>query len=184
METVYQPELWRDLFFVLGSSSAALIGLLFIATSLHLDEIVRNPVLRRRAYNNTRYLLITFVDAVLLLLSQPVLVLSTELVALNLFGLWLPLINTYRYFYKNKEERSYTGFVLSRAIVFSVSFLLGIAGGATLIERLNWGIYLLTVSSVTTLVTVVLNSWSIMLGVGQAEEIEKTNRRKARKSRT
>ena len=75
METAYQPELWRDLFVVLGSSSAALIGLLFIATSLHLDEIVSNPVLRRRAYNNTRYLLIVFVEAALLLLPQPILVL-------------------------------------------------------------------------------------------------------------
>jgi hypothetical protein len=35
MEYAYQAELWRDMFVVLGTSSAALIGLLFIATSLH-----------------------------------------------------------------------------------------------------------------------------------------------------
>jgi hypothetical protein len=184
METVYQPEVWRDVFVVLGSSSAALIGLLFIATSLHLDEIVSNPVLRRRAHNNTRYLLIVFVEAVLLLLPQPILILGAELIAINLYGLWLPLINTYRYFYKNEEDRGYTGFVLSRAIIFSGSFSLGIAGGATLVEHVSWGIYLLAVSCIIVLVTVVLNSWSIMLGVGQAEKIEKTNRAKARKSRT
>jgi predicted MFS family arabinose efflux permease len=183
MDTVYQPELWRDLFVVLGSSSAALIGLLFIATWLHLDEIVSNPVLRRRAYNNTRYLLIVFVEAVLLLLPQPIFMLSAELVAINLFGLWLPLINTYRYFHNNKEDRGYTGFVLSRAIIFSAGFLLGAAGGAMLVERLNWGIYLLTASCIVVLVTVVLNSWSIMLGVGRAEEIKKSNRGKARKPR-
>ena len=184
MGAAYQPELWRDLFVVLGSSSAALIGLLFIATSLQLDEIVKRPVLRRRAYNNTRYLLIAFVEAVLLLLPQPILVLSVLLVALNIFGLWLPLINTYRYFYKNKQDRGYAGFVVSRVIIFSGSFLLGIAGGATLVAHENWGIYLVTVSSVIVLVTVVLNSWSIMLGVGQAEETETSNRGKARKSRT
>ena len=183
MEAAYRPELWRDLFVVLGSSSAALIGLLFIATSLHLDEIVGNPVLRRRAYNNTRYLLIAFVEAVLLLLPQPILILSAELVALNLFELWLPLINTYRYFRSNKEERGYTGFVLTRVIIFSGSFLLGIAGGAMLVERVNWAIYLLTVSCIVVLVTVVLNSWSIMLGVGRAEEVKKSNRGKARKPR-
>jgi hypothetical protein len=33
MENAYQPALWHDFFVVLGSSSAALIGLLFIATS-------------------------------------------------------------------------------------------------------------------------------------------------------
>jgi hypothetical protein len=33
MESTYQPELWRDMFVLLGSSAAALIGLLFIAAA-------------------------------------------------------------------------------------------------------------------------------------------------------
>jgi hypothetical protein len=33
MENPHQPELWQNVFVVLGSSSAALIGLLFIAAS-------------------------------------------------------------------------------------------------------------------------------------------------------
>ena len=40
MGNVHQPELWRDLYVMLGTSSAALIGLLLVVTSLHLDEIV------------------------------------------------------------------------------------------------------------------------------------------------
>ena len=47
MENAYQPELWRDLYVMLGTSSAALVGLLFIVTSFHLDEIVNNPDVRR-----------------------------------------------------------------------------------------------------------------------------------------
>ena len=66
MENAYQPELWQNVYVVLGSSSAALIGLLFIATSLHLDEIINNLGLRRRAFNNTRYLLMIFVEALLI----------------------------------------------------------------------------------------------------------------------
>ena len=62
MENAYQPELWHDFFVVLGSSSAALIGLLFIATSLHLGEIVNDPILRRRAFNNTLFLLMALVS--------------------------------------------------------------------------------------------------------------------------
>jgi hypothetical protein len=52
MEYPYQPE------FMLGSPSAALIGLLFIAASLHVKEVVNNPVYYRRAFNKTCYLLI------------------------------------------------------------------------------------------------------------------------------
>ena len=54
MENAYQPELWHDFFVVLGSSSAALIGLLFIATSLHLGEIVNDPILRSYSRAPTR----------------------------------------------------------------------------------------------------------------------------------
>jgi hypothetical protein len=56
-----------------------------------------------------------------------------------------------------------------------ICFLLGIVGGAVLIAHLNLGIYLVTVSCITLLVAVVLNAWSIMLGVGQAENRAKTN---------
>ena len=173
MGSADQPEAWHDVFVVMGSSAAALIGLLFIATSLHLDQIVNNPVLRRRAYNNTRYLLIVFVESILILVPQPTLVLGAALVVINLYALWLPLINTYRYFYRSHEDKGYAGFVLSRVVIFSASFLLGIVGGVTLMEHMDWGIAMVTASCVIVLATVVLNSWSIMLGVGQSENTTK-----------
>ena len=86
MENAHQPELWHDFFVVLGSSSAALIGLLFIATSLHLGEIVNDPILRRRAFNNTLFLLMAFVSALLVLIPQPMPILGAELIAINLLG--------------------------------------------------------------------------------------------------
>ncbi len=46
-------DAWRDLYVMLGTSSAALIGLLFIATSIHLGEVVNNPGFRVRSYNQT-----------------------------------------------------------------------------------------------------------------------------------
>jgi hypothetical protein len=82
MENAYQPELWRDLYVMLGTSSAALIGLLFVVTSLHLNEVVNKPVFRTRAYNQTLYLLILVVEAVLILLPQPAAILGPELVAM------------------------------------------------------------------------------------------------------
>jgi hypothetical protein len=170
MKNAYQPELWQNVFVVLGSSSAALIGLLFIATSLHLDEIINNPILRRRASNNTRYLLVTFVEALLILIPQPMPILGAELVAVNLFGLSRPLINIYNYF-RNKKGFVQAGATIYRAIIFVISFLLGTAGGAAiLIERLNLGIYLVTASCIILVVTIVLNAWSIMLGVGLEEK--------------
>ena len=169
MGNSYSPELWRDFFVVLSSSSAALIGLLFIATSLHLNEIANNPVLRRRAYYSTCYLLIAFVDAVLVLVPQPMFILGAELVAINLFGAWLALRITYTFF-RNQKDFRHGGATIHRAVIFIGSFLLGIAGGAALIERLNWGIYLVAICSVGLLVGVVLGAWAITLAVGQSEK--------------
>ena len=174
MENVHKPELWHDFFIVLGSSSAALIGLLFIATSLHLGEIVNDPILRRRAFNNTLFLLMTFVEALLFLIPQPMHILGAALVVINLLGLWPELRFVY-IFFKNKEDYHRGGGAIHRAITFIVSFLLGIAGGAALIGYLNWGIYLVAISCVIVLGRVVLSAWAIMVGVGQLEKATKAN---------
>jgi hypothetical protein len=173
MESAYIPELWRDLYVMLGTSSAALVGLLFIVTSLHLDEIVNNRAFRMRARFNTIHLLMTLVDAGLILTPQPMATLGVELVIINLFGLRLPLTNIYRFLYKNKEMGKSGGFTIPRALTYAGAYLLGIAGGTILIEQSYWGLYLVTVSYFALLITVVMNSWAIMLGVGQTEKTTK-----------
>src|ERR1044071_8306307 len=178
MESAYQPELWQNLWVVLGSSSAALIGLLFIATSLHLDEIVSNPILRTRAYHNMGYLLIAFVDVVVILIPQSTRMLGAELAIINLFGMGihLSIANT---FLKNMKDYARGGGKFARWIVFFVGFLLGLVGtGAVLIGHLYWGVFLVTGSCLVLIVMTVLNAWSIMVGVvGQLERSTKRSTR-------
>ena len=64
---------------------------------------------------------------------------------------------------------------MSRAIRYIAAFLFGLAGGVTLIGHMNWGMFLVTASYVILLITVVLNGWAIMLGVGQMEKTTKAN---------
>jgi hypothetical protein len=171
MGSPYQPELWRDLYVMLGTSAAALLGLLFVATSLHLSDIANNPVLRRRANHRTVYLLILLVQAVVVLLPQSMVPLGSELIAINLFGLIFPLSNIYKFYFgggKNSGDRD--DWAILRAIRYIAAFLFGIAGGATLIKLALWGMYMVTVSYVGLLVLVVLNAWSIMFMVGQKEK--------------
>jgi ABC-type xylose transport system permease subunit len=58
---------------------------------------------------------------------------------------------------------------MSRAILLSVAYLLGMAGGIALIQGSQWGMYIVTVSYTTLLVTVVLGAWSTMIGMEQRE---------------
>ena len=69
-ESVDLIDAWQNLYVMLGTSSAALIGLLFIATSIHLGEVVSNPGFRVRSYNQTLYLLTLLVEAIFILVPQ------------------------------------------------------------------------------------------------------------------
>ena len=120
-ESVDLIDAWHDLYVMLGTSSAALIGLLFIATSLHLGEVVSNPGFRVRSYNQTLYLLTLLVEATLILVPQPVSFLGAELMALNLVGLWIALSTSYTFIYKHRDDRHRGGMKMSPAIPLTVS---------------------------------------------------------------
>ena len=171
----YQPESWRDVYVMLGTSAAALIGLLFVVTSLHLDEIVNNAVYRIRARNNTFYLFSMLVEATLILIPQPMAILGAELIAVVLLLLLLHLRHFYKFNYQNRELGTRGGFTPYATIRFVSSDVLGIAGGVCLVQLSNWGLYLMTASYVIFLGSVILNAWKMLLGVGQAEKLTKAN---------
>src|SRR5262245_59798647 len=137
---------------MLGSSSAALIGLLFVAASIHLGEAVSNPGFRVRNYNQTLYLLTLLVEAIHLLVPPPVPCLAVDLLALNLVVLWFPVRTTYTFLYRPRDDIHRGGMKMSRAIPFTVAYLLGVAGGIAPIQSTRWGMYIVTVSYTTLLV--------------------------------
>lgn len=167
MDSAYQPESWRDLYVMLGTSSAALIGLLFVVASFHLDEIMRDPVHRTRARNMTIHLLALLVEATLILTPQTMAALGAELAAVNLAGLWLPLSFIYRSFSKGSSTRRRGAYSIYRGLLNITGYLLGIAAGACLIGQQVYGMYLITASFVAFLVSAILNAWTIMSAVGR-----------------
>jgi uncharacterized membrane protein len=118
MDTTYQLEHWRDLYVMLGTSSAALLGLLYVVTSLHLDEIVNNVAYRVRARSNSIFLIITLVEAAFILTLQPVLLLGIELTTINLFGWSFAIRNSYQYYYRYRELGKRGGLSLYRAAAY------------------------------------------------------------------
>jgi hypothetical protein len=171
-------DAWHDLYVMLGTSSAALIGLLFIATSLHLLEVVSNPGFRVRSYNQTLYLLTLLVEAVLVLAPQPILVLGAEIMVLNLVGLWFTMSTSYTFIYKHRDDSHRGGMKMSRAISLTAAYLLGMTGGIGLIQEFRWGMYIVTISYTLLLVAVVLGAWSTMLGMEHRQlDVERRERK-------
>jgi hypothetical protein len=167
------PEMWRDLYVMLGGSSAALLGLLFVATSLHLSEITTNPIFRLRARRNSIYLIVTFVEAALVLTPQPTLSLGVGVMVLNSVGLLFPLLNLYNVLI-NRDFARLGGFSIYRILMFFSAFLMGVVAGILIAMENQLGLYLMTASYISLVVFVALNAWLIMLGVGKAEKGRET----------
>ena len=162
MENALNLAAWSNIYVILGSSSAGLVGLLFIVTSLHLEKISKNPILRRRANHRTIYLFVLLIEALLVLMPQPVHALSIEIVAVNLFGMGFPMRNVYRYCFEGRKSAHKEDWAIMRAVRYIFGFSLGVAGGVALLRQSVWAMYLVTASSVTMLILVALNAWSLM----------------------
>ncbi|HKT19777.1 MAG TPA: hypothetical protein VJR47_17130 [Stellaceae bacterium] len=84
MEAAYQPAAWHDLYIALCGASAALTGLLFISTSLHVEGVMKVPFLRLRASTNTALSTMLIIEAAVVLLPESYSTIGLELFALNL----------------------------------------------------------------------------------------------------
>src|SRR2546423_12091613 len=66
---MYQPALWHDYFAVVGTGAAALTGLVFVAMTLHLEEVTGDPVHRHRARTILTGLTAVFIRCALVLMG-------------------------------------------------------------------------------------------------------------------
>jgi hypothetical protein len=169
MQSAPLPEAWHNLYLMLGTSSAALIGLLFVATSLHLREIVNDAVDKLRAEYTTLIMLGTLVQATAILTPQPLQILGAELLVANLLGVSFPFQLLHKAT-RIKASPRRGGFSTRRAAFFIAGYLLGIAGAAVTAAGADWGMYLVTACYANCLIASIWNAWMIMLGVGQSEK--------------
>ncbi len=77
---MFEATAWHDSFLMVGGGAAALTGLVFVAMTLHLEEIAAHPVHRHRARTILTGLTAVFVRCGLVLMAGQ----SGQVVALEL----------------------------------------------------------------------------------------------------
>src|SRR5262249_21233183 len=159
------PTSWNELYVMLGTSSAALIGLLFVATSLHLSEIANEEIYRLRAQYTTLILLSTLLQSIAVLVPQPMRILGIELLVISLWGLSFPLVLLARAL-KIAGARGRGGFSIRRAAFFILGYLVGIVGAGVVATGREVGMFGVTVSYTSLLIASIWNGWMIMQGIG------------------
>jgi hypothetical protein len=168
MPNSYQPEQWRDLFGMLGSSATALLGLLFVVLSIHLQTVKHDRDFSLRTRNNSYHLLNVFVVSALALAPQPAVFFGSEVALVSLYGLRLPIGVTWHLYRQDQAIRGQKPFWIGSVITVVMAYVLGIAGGAALVAGSSWGFALVALSCVVLMVRAVLSSWSLMFGVEPA----------------
>jgi hypothetical protein len=159
---------WNEMYLMLGSSSAALIGLLFVATSLHLAEIANEEIYRLRAQYTILVLINTLVQSIAILMPQPITVLGLELLAVSMSGLLFPITLLSKVIKISRSRR--VGFSVRIAWVYAAAYLVGFAGAVAVVTGREWGMYGVSVSCATLLANSTWAGWMIMQGIGRFEK--------------
>jgi len=153
----YNPEAWRELFMMLGGSVAALTGLLFVATSIHINNIRKTPHWRIRAFGNTFALISLLIEASLVLMPQNRVLLGAELIVTNLLVLFFIPVRIFVHL-----SRLDAKIPTVRLVSGMAAWALGAAGGAGLIVEIGGGMYLVVIAYLCLIWICILNAWSLM----------------------
>jgi hypothetical protein len=165
--TGYQAGLWHDYFMMVGGGAAALTGLVFVAMTLHLDEIASNPVHRHRARTILTGLTAVFIRCALVLMGGQ----DAHAVAVELIGV-LVVVEFILYGSIRQAARSADRSVLLRAIGSFACLVLEQAGALILFFGGAWGLYVIGLGMMSSFVFMVTGAWLLLVGVGAQEAAE------------
>jgi len=151
MSQSYGLELWRDLFVMLGSSATALLGLLFVVLTIHLQTVKEDLDFRLRTRNNSYHLLNVFILSAVMLAPQPAVLLGIEVALVCLYGLRLPIVVTWYLYRQDEAVRAHKPLWLGSVITIATA-------------------------CVVLMVRAVLSSWALMFGAESAAVTSKPER--------
>lgn len=161
---MYQPNLWQDYFVMVGGGAAALTGLVFVAITLHLDEVSSHPVHRHRARTILTGLTAVFVRCALVLMGgQNGQAVATELIVVLL------VVEAILYRSIREAARSADSGVILRTVGSFACLALEQLGALILFFGNAGGLYLVGVGMMSSFIFMVSGAWLLLVGVGRQE---------------
>jgi modulator of FtsH protease len=155
-----QPAAWHDVYSVVATAAAALLGLFFVAISLHLDDVERNPSLRMRARNSfTALVLILTLSLAVLVPGQSIAILGAEWLVVMVVYYTLLAIGVWRV---HRTGGRFRRQIWIRLIVQNLIPVLPVATGISLILGEGPGLFLQIPAILLTIPTISFNAWSVV----------------------
>jgi len=147
------PAAWQNFYIMIGTANAAITGLLFVALSMHLKQILSHPIYKPRAIVVLAILTTQIVISAIVLAPQPRVLMGVEILGINVFFLAINLRN-------RAPARITPGSALT--IAFRVIYLLA---SVSLITGFGGGFYILGGILTLTVARSLSSCWSLLTAV-------------------
>ena len=164
---MYDPSIWRDYFVMVGGGAAALTGLVFVAMTLHLDDIVNHPVHRHRARTILTGLTAVFLRCGLVLMGGQ----SHQAIGVEIIAVLL-VVEAILYRSLREALSSADMAVVMRTVGSFVCLVTEQAGALLFFFGSTWGLYVVGVGMLGSFVFMVTGAWLLLVGVGGTKPAE------------
>jgi hypothetical protein len=160
---MFDAPLWRDYFVMVGGGGAALTGLVFVAMSLHLSDIVADPTHRHRARTILTALTDVFVRCGLVLMGGQ----TARAVGVEIFVMLVIVeVVVLRSLHEALSDSAGAQHgVLSRTLGYAVCLIIEQIGAAILFFGHTWGLYAVGVGMMASFLFIVSGAWLLLVGV-------------------
>ena len=159
---LYRPDEWSNFFVLVGTGSAALTGLVFVAISVNLRDVIKDATHTYRAINMLNGFTSVFILSSLALMGHQ----THQTVGLEwlLVSLLAGAINTHGYIRGFSLTGSRYALSLFRIAGGSACYLGQIVGSAMFSLGFGWGIYVAATALVINFYFLVSGSWLLIVG--------------------
>ena len=169
---MYDAAAWHDYFLMVGGGAAALTGLVFVAMSLHLDQIALNPAHRHRARTVLTGLTAVFIRCALVLMAgQNGQAVAVELIVV-LIGVEIVLYRSISQALQATDRSDPA--LLWRTIGSFACLVIEQLGAVVLFTGDARGLYAVGVGMMASFVFMVSGAWLLIVGVRREETAEAT----------
>ena len=147
------PAAWQNFYIMIGTANAAITGLLFVALSLHVKQILAHPVYKPRAIVVLVILTTQIVISAIVLAPQSRDLMGWEILILNVFFLVL-----------NVRYRAPARITAGSALTIGIRVIYLLAA-VSLITGVGGGFYILGGILTLTVVRSISNCWTLLTAV-------------------
>jgi hypothetical protein len=156
---------WGEYAVIVGSASAALVGLLFVAVSIKVDVVVRSVALRARAAQTMTLFLVALLAAIILAIpALPLWVFGALVLALGVVAATVLIV------LDRQAKRANDGASLARTLSAitpsAVVCVLVVVTGVAALFGWRGGVYFLAAATIGAITGGVINAWLFLVRLG------------------